>query len=161
MATIPTTTEEGFRTLNISEPRISSTGHSNRTIAWTGMACGVALGLLMGLWSFDGPFAPPAFIGDYTDTSRRLLRLGHIACFGLGILNLLLVQALAELRDASRITRYAAKAMNFGNVFLPLVLIAAAIHAPIKYLLPIPALSVFAALCLMAYVVRAGNQRAD
>ena len=131
----------------------------NRIVAWTGMACGAALGLIMGLWSFDGPLAPPSFIGDYTDTPRRLLRLGHIACFGIGILNLLLVQALVESRDSPRVARRAAQAMNFGNVFLPLVLLIAAVYTPAKYLLPFPALSVFAALCLAAYVVGAGRQK--
>ena len=46
----------------------------------------------MGLWSFDGPLAAPAWIGDYGDTALRLLWLGQIAFFGLGILNLLLVK---------------------------------------------------------------------
>ena len=138
-------------------------GHSmtdlNRIIAWTGMAVGAALGLIMGMWSFDGPLAPPNFIGDYTDTPRRLLRLGHIACFGIGILNLLLVQALLDSGNSSRVARRAAQAMNFGNIFLPLVLLIAAVYAPAKYRLPFPALSVFAALCLAAYVVSAGRQK--
>lgn len=123
------------------------------------MACGAALGLIMGLWSFHGPVAPPNFIGEYTDTPQRLLRLGHIACFGIGILNLLLVQTLLHSGDSPRVARHAAQAMNFGNVFLPLVLIIAAVYAPAKYLLPIPALSVFAALCLAAYATGTGRQR--
>ena len=130
-----------------------SIGDLNRTIAWTGMALGAALGLLMGLWSFDGPVTPPSFIGDYADTPRRLLRLGHIACFGIGILNLLLVQAVADARESSRPARYAAGAMSFGNVFLPLTLVVAALYSPAKYLLPLPALSVFVALLLAAWLV--------
>lgn len=43
--------------------------------------------------------------------------------------------------------------MNFGNVFLPLVLVSAAVYQPLKYLLPIPAVSVLVALALMAYRV--------
>lgn len=83
-------------------------GQPNRTIAWTGMVVGVLLGLLMGLWSFDGPIAPPSFIGDYTDPARRLLRLGHIACFGLGMLNLLLVRELSPVEQSSGAVRWAA-----------------------------------------------------
>ncbi len=49
--------------------------------------------------------------------------------------------------------------MNFGNVFLPLVLIIAAVYTPAKYLLPLPALSVFAALCLAAHVVVTGRKK--
>ena len=49
--------------------------------------------------------------------------------------------------------------MNFGNIFLPLVLVVAAVYTPAKYLLPFPALSAFAALCLAAYVVIAGRKK--
>jgi hypothetical protein len=49
--------------------------------------------------------------------------------------------------------------MNPGNIFLPLLLIVAAVYAPAKYLLPLPTLSVFAALCLAAVVVDAGRRR--
>lgn len=60
----------------------------NRRIGWTSAAVGGITGLILGLWSFDGPFPVPGFLGEYGDTSRRLVRLGHIAFFGLGILNL-------------------------------------------------------------------------
>ena len=159
MSSTPTTIEEVVHAPSRSKARGYSMGDLNRIVAWTGMACGAALGLIMGLWSFDGPIAPPNFIGDYTDTPRRLLRLGHIACFGVGILNLLLVQAFPNSGDSPRVARYAAQAMNFGNIFLPLVLVIAAVYAPAKYLLPFPALSVFAALCLAAYATGAGRQR--
>ncbi len=128
-------------------------GQRSKVIAWTGMVVGVLLGLLMGLWSFDGPIAPPSFIGDYADPARRLLRLGHIACFGLGMLNLLLVRELASFEQTCGAGRWATGAMNFGNVFLPLVLVSAAVYQPLKYLLPIPAVSVLVALALMAYRV--------
>lgn len=159
MSSTPTTMEEVVHAPSRPKARGYSMGDRNRIIAWTGMACGAALGLIMGLWSFDGPVAPPNFIGNYTDTPRRLLRLGHIACFGIGILNLLLVRELFNSAHSPRAARYAAQAMNFGNIFLPLVLVIAAVYAPAKYLLPFPALSVFAALCLAAYVAGAGRQR--
>jgi hypothetical protein len=43
--------------------------------------------------------------------------------------------------------------MNFGNIFLPLTLFAAGLYHPLKYLMPIPAFSVFVALCLTAWGV--------
>ena len=67
-------------------------GEFIRVVAWLSLAAGAATGLIMGLWSFDAPLAAPAWIGDYGDTPRRLLRFGHIAYFGLAILALLLVQ---------------------------------------------------------------------
>ena len=102
MSSTPTTIDGVVRAPGRSQARVYAMGHLNRVVAWTGMACGAALGLIMGLWSFDGPVAPPNFIGDYTDTARRLLRLGHIACFGIGILNLLLVRELFNSGDSPR-----------------------------------------------------------
>jgi hypothetical protein len=43
--------------------------------------------------------------------------------------------------------------MNFGNVFLPLTLFAAAAYRPFKYFMSAPALAVFLALALTAYGV--------
>lgn len=122
----------------------------NRQVAWTCAVLGVLTGLVMGLWSFDGPMPVPPWLGDYGATARRLARLGHIAFLGLGILNLLLVRELAETSLGMAERRVAATAMNIGNVFLPLVLFAAAAWQPLKYLLPVPACSVFIALVLAA-----------
>ncbi|MDP6173571.1 MAG: hypothetical protein QGF09_05335 [Rhodospirillales bacterium] len=67
---------------------LQADGKLNRAIAWWGFCLGVAAGLVMGLWSFDGPMAVPVWIGGYDRTPRRLLRLGYIAFFGIGFLNL-------------------------------------------------------------------------
>ena len=128
---------------------------SNRLIGWTSLALGAGTGLVMGLWSFDGPLTVPAWLGGYGDTSRRLARLGHIAFFGLGILNLLLARELPRLTAGAR--RLAGPAMNFGNVFLPLTLIAAAAWHPLKYAMPLPATAVFLALVVAAWGVRGGG----
>jgi len=122
----------------------------NRIVAWAGFALGVYSGLVMGLWSFDGPVAVPAWLGAYADTSRRLARLGHIALFGLGFLNLHLVTALGTARMTPPSKQWAAGAMNFGNVLLPLTLVAAALVPACKYFLPVPALSVAVAVTLTA-----------
>src|SRR5947209_10364331 len=61
----------------------------NRRVGWVSTCLGAATGLILGLWSFDGPFAVPGWLGAYDQTGRRLARLGHIAFFGLGILNIL------------------------------------------------------------------------
>jgi len=125
---------------------------ANRRIAWTGMAIGAALGMTLGLWSFDGPLGVPAFLGDYDETARRLMRLGHIAFFGLGFVNLLLARELPGL--APRARRVAGAAMNFGNLGLPLTLVAASIWAPIKFAMPLPASAVLLALVVVAAGVR-------
>ncbi len=125
---------------------------SNRTVGWVSLTVGAGTGLVLGLWSFDGPMAVPAWIGEYGDTSRRMVRLGHIAFFGLGILNILLARELPRLSDRTR--RIASPAMNFGNAFLPLTLFASAVYPPLKYLMPFPALAVFLALVAAAFGLR-------
>ncbi len=126
---------------------------TNRLVGWTSMAVGATTGLMMGLWSFNGPMDTPTWLGEYADVSRRLARLGHIAFFGLGILNVLLAGELmrSTLSDAAR--RVALATMNFGNIFLPVTLFAAAAYHPAKYLLPVPAMSVTVALVIVAYGV--------
>lgn len=122
----------------------------SNAIAWISLSIGALSGLFLGLWSFGGPIPVPEMIGDYDTLPRRLLRLGHIAFFGLGILNLLLARqvSLSSMSDAS--ARQALMAMNFGNILLPLSLIAAAFFEPLKYFMSVPALSVAFALSTTA-----------
>ncbi len=117
------------------------------------MAVGVGTGLLMGLWSFDGPMAVPDCLGDYGSVARRLARLGHIAFLGLGILDVLLAREIPRLALSAALRRTASRAMIFGNVLLPPALFAAAACRPCKYLLPPPAIAVCVALVLTAWGV--------
>jgi hypothetical protein len=126
----------------------------NRSIGWASLAIGVATGLVMGLWSFDGPLPTPAWLGEYGDTPRRLARLGHIAFLGLGILNILLARELPHSTLGQRGQRLASIAMNVGNVLLPITLFAAAAWHPAKYAMGIPATAVFVALGLAAWGAR-------
>ncbi len=126
----------------------------NRTIGWWSIAAGVATGLVMGLWSFDGPLPVPGWLGEYGDTARRLARLGHIAFIGLGMLNILLDRELPDSALTEERRRVAARAMNVGNLLLPVLLFAAAAWPPAKYALAIPASAVFLALCLAAWGAR-------
>jgi hypothetical protein len=125
----------------------------NRRVGWVSTCVGAATGLILGLWSFDGPFSVPGWLGEYDQTSRRLARLGHIAFFGLGILNILVAGALRRSPLGPPGRRVASIAMNFGNVFLPLTLFAAAAYRPFKYSMSAPALAVFVALVVTAYGV--------
>ena len=123
----------------------------NRMVGWSSLATGVGVGLIMGLWSFDGPVQPPAWIGDYTDTSRRLIRLGHIAFIGLGLIDILMERELARSALGQAGRAVASWSMVVGNVLLPMALFAAAIYRPLKYGMALPASAVFLALVLAAY----------
>ncbi len=121
-----------------------------RLFAWCSFVLGISTGLILGLWSFDGPFPTPEWLGEYDSVSRRMTRLGHIAYFGLGFLTLLISWELPKLTLESREKMIAAKAMIFGNMALPLTLFAASIYHPLKYLMPIPALFVLLAMSIAA-----------
>lgn len=123
----------------------------NRAVALTSMALGALSGMLMGLWSFGGPAPVPDVIGDYGDLPRRLLRLGHIAFFGLAFLNLILARQIPSLPLGVKAKRGALGCMNFGNVALPAALIAAAFWEPLKYLTAPPAFAITLALCIAAW----------
>lgn len=126
----------------------------NRSVGWTSLAVGIAVGLVIGLWSFDGPMATPAWVGEYTDTSRRLLRLGHIAFIGLGLLSILLAAELGRSSLSARGRQMASRLMVAGNVFLPVLLVGASIWRPLKYLMGLPATCVFVAMVLAAWGAR-------
>lgn len=56
----------------------------NLVVGWSSMAAGVMSGAWIGLF-----VARDAWLGGYSSFRRRMLRLGHVACFGIGILNVL------------------------------------------------------------------------
>jgi len=130
---------------------VTSEGGWNRRVGWTSMAVGVGTGLVMGMWSFDGPMPVPEWLGAYDAVSRRLVRLGHIAFLGLGSLDVLLARELPRLTISPAMKRLCSRAMIFGNVFLPLVLVGAGASHAVKYALPLPATAVFVALVLAAW----------
>lgn len=120
-------------------------------VAWSSIALGAISGLIMGLWSFGGPFPLPEMIGAYDALPRRFLRLAHIAFFALGMLHLMVLRQVRSARPYSRLNRHALRAMTFGNITMSPILIAAAFWDPIKYLAAFPALSLTFAFSSMAY----------
>lgn len=119
-------------------------------IAWSSILAGALSGLVMGLWSFDGPFPTPEWIGAYDSLARRLLRLAHVAMFALGVLHMLVARQIAAAPLRNDLDRLALFAMALGNIAMPIVLIAAALWQPFKYLTPIPALAITTAIAIAA-----------
>lgn len=58
--------------------------HFNLLVGWFGFLGGAASGALIGLW-----FHKPDWLGGYDAFPRRMVRLGHIAFFGIGLINIL------------------------------------------------------------------------
>ena len=120
----------------------------NRAIGFTSLLLGVVSGMILGLWSFGGPLPVPEGIGGYGELARRFLRLGHIAFFGLGLINLAIAGHSGRLNFSPTARRRALMLINLGNVGLPPLLLAAAWQPVLLYLMPVPVVCVFAALAL-------------
>jgi hypothetical protein len=67
---------------------------------WLLTAASMGVGLLMGLYAFDGPLPDPAFLGTYNDWPRRLNRLGHAYCILFGLLSIFIARAAPAGRRA-------------------------------------------------------------
>jgi len=133
----------------------------SRAIAWTSLLLGAASGLVIGLWSFGGPLPEPGWVGGYTELPRRLLRLGHIALFALGMINFMLTRQLAASGLGAGTIRVALAAMNVGNVLMPTLLFAAVMRPEVKYLLALPALALALALAIAAFAAWRQWRRRD
>ena len=108
--------------------------------AWIGFALGCISGAIPGLF-----FHNQDWLGGYTSWPRRLIRLAHIAFFGIGFLNLglgLTSQLLGVESSSASIL------MIIGAVTMPTVCYASAFRPVFRHLFFIPAGSVFIAIVL-------------
>ncbi len=77
-------------------------GHPLERWGWVLIALSMAAGLLMGLYAFDGPLPSPAFIGDYNDPVRRVIRQTHAYAIVVGFISILISRAKAEIDGHAR-----------------------------------------------------------
>jgi hypothetical protein len=101
------------------------------------MLCGAASGALLGL-----RFHREEWLGGYGSFRRRLLRLGHIAFFGLGFLNLLFAFSVRALPVSAPYGQLAAASFVLAAVTMPLICFLAAWRPPFRHLFPIPVVGV-------------------
>lgn len=106
-------------------------GSRNIAAGWTGIAAGVGSGVALGAF-----FHRSEFMGGYSSFRRRLVRLGHISFFGLGILNIL--YGLTAARDADGRSDVAGLGLIVGAVTMPAVCFGTAWRKPMRHLFAIP-----------------------
>lgn len=104
---------------------------------WLGMLAGVVSGAIIGLF-----FHPDDWMGGYQSYRRRLTRLGHIAFFGLGFVNLLFAATARDLLLRDLWLRLASWALILGAITMPLCCFLSAWRKPWRHLFPLPVLSV-------------------
>ena len=86
----------------------------NAAFGWVWTVCGVLSGLALGLG-----FQRDGFLGGYGSFRRRLLRLGHIAFFGLGFLNILFALSASRLDLSPWSRSVAGMAFIAGGLTMP------------------------------------------
>src|SRR5512137_2869230 len=107
----------------------------NLVAAWVGFLLGSLAGLTTGLF-----FHGETWLGGYGSWPRRMIRLGHIAFFGLGFLNLGFAYTVQGLGLITGIT-LPSTLLIVGAATMPLVCYLSAYRKPFRNLFFIPALS--------------------
>ena len=103
---------------------------------WLGMLGGVLSGALIGLF-----FLRNDWLGGYGSQPRRLVRLGHISFFGIGLLNLFYGLSLSPLGIPVDSARWGALALAVALVSMPSCCFLTAWRQTMRHLFPIPVLS--------------------
>ena len=112
----------------------------NLYAAWICFLCGALAGATTGLF-----FHGEDWLGGYTHWRRRMVRLGHIAFFGIGLLNLALVLTAQSvgLTTGLELPSYL---LILGAVTMPSVCYLSAFRDAFRHLFFIPAGAVTVAI---------------
>jgi hypothetical protein len=111
---------------------------------WASIGGGVVSGVWMGM-----SFHRRSWLGGYTALRRRLVRLAHIACFGIGMLNLLFALTVGALGLESPVLRVATLCFPVAAVAMPVACLCAAWRPRYRPLFAIPVTALIAAIAAM------------
>lgn len=103
---------------------------------WAGFLGGVASGAVIGLFFHD-----EKWLGGYGSFTRRMVRLGHISFFGIGLINLFYALSLAPLGVPPVAARGGSIALLVALVMMPSTCFLTAWRKPFRHLFFIPVLS--------------------
>jgi hypothetical protein len=105
----------------------------NLVVGWTSMLAGALSGAGIGLF-----FHNDHWLGGYATLRRRMVRLGHISFFGIGILNVLFAMSLVALPVPVLHARVGSIGLLVAAVMMPLSCFLTAWRTPSRFLFPIP-----------------------
>lgn len=118
----------------------------NLHAGWIAILLGFTSGMVIGLFFHDDDW-----MGGYDSFRRRMIRLGHIAFFGLGFTNL--AYALSVKVFSLRAEPVTSVLFVIGLAFMPAVCFASAYRKPFRHLFAIPVLSLLFAIILFLRVL--------
>lgn len=105
----------------------------NIAFGWIWITLGLASGAVIGVY-----FHRDEWLGGYASFPRRMVRLGHIAFLGLGLLNLLFGLTADRVTLPPWQMETAAWAFVIGGVSMPTVCGLSAWRKPLRHLFAIP-----------------------
>jgi len=111
---------------------------------WIGMVFGLMSGAVIGLF-----FHKEAFAGGYGSFRRRLMRLGHLAFFGIGIINVIFALTLTTTGIVLRYPALASTCLVAAMVLMPLICFLTAWQKSFRYIFALPVVCVATALFLL------------
>ncbi len=113
--------------------------------AWLGMLLGCVAGAIPGLFFHDSNW-----LGGYASWQRRMIRLGHIAFFGIGFINLLFAMTARTLGINTGL-QGSSVLLILGAITMPLVCYLSAWKPAFRNLFFIPASSVMVGIALFIW----------
>jgi len=110
----------------------------NLYAAWIGFLLGAVAGSLQGLF-----FHREDWLGGYASWTRRMLRLGHVSFFGIGLLNLAFALTLGGPATDPR-ALWCSRLFLLAAVAMPVLCYVSAFRPSFRHLFFVPVLSVIA-----------------
>jgi hypothetical protein len=94
-------------------------------------------------------FLKPNWMGGYGSQPRRLVRLGHISFFGIGLLNLFYALSLTPLEVPLTAGRWGSLSFALALVAMPTCCVLTAWRQSMRHLFPVPVLSAGAGIAII------------
>ncbi|MFK7850181.1 MAG: hypothetical protein AB8D78_04310 [Akkermansiaceae bacterium] len=113
---------------------------------WWGFLGGVISGAIMGLL-----FHNENWLGGYGSRERRMVRLGHISFFGIGLINLFYALSLIPLGISEDAARFGGISLLIALITMPLTCFLCAWRKPIRHLFFIPVLSATGGIAVILF----------
>ena len=111
----------------------------NLYLGWLGVLLGLLVGTGIGLF-----FSDRDWLGGYSSWKRRMLRLGHVALVGTGLLNILFALSVKSV-GFQPVPRIAAVLFLVGAATMPTVCFLSAWRVGFRHLFFIPVVSLLGA----------------
>lgn len=115
---------------------------ANLYAAWLSMLLGGVAGALQGLY-----FRGEEWLGGYGSWPRRMMRLGHVSFFGLGLINLAFALSVAALDLRGGVVLPSVLLLT-GLVTMPVVCYLSAVRDVFRHLFVIPVVSVLGGIAV-------------